>query len=396
MVRRHQARDRASLGSAGALGRSHVSGVGAAPAAPLIGSAGPGPEAPGTSLVSSGRLERTPGTGGWRGGWDYCPRRERVRGFDEETGALFRTTCGANTCPYCIETNVWLWGLALEHAAPERYAVFTGLSGDWQRDRATIKALLRELRRLGYEVHEAHSIEVNPKGTGFHMNLWWHGSYVPQSVLSEVAVKVGLKPYVHVTKWQSRRRDYGMKEASGRDYGMKEASGRGQEVGERSWVLNDRQASYLARNGGALMHASRGFWRDGKGGAPLGTRRATLDAYRRSQGQERQARKSWVMYAGSELLAHVAVSPSSPASGTSTEPPGSPSTAPPNPPGSRPDGVPSDQAEGLTLHSSPVVTLTCSRSGPTALSTDPVSLWTQESLALTAGNCGTGKPPPNG
>lgn len=356
-------------------------------------------------------MERAPGTdgrtdvSGWRGGWDHCPRRDHLRGFDEDNGEIFRTTCGANVCPYCIETNVWLWGLALEHAAPERYAVLTGLSGDWQADRANIKRFLRRLRALGYVVNEAHSIEVNPRAlrdgldyadNPYHLNLWWHGDYVPQRVLSEVAVTVGWKPYVHVTKWASKRRDYGMKEASGRDYGMKEASGRDGEGGERRWFLTDRQAAYLARNGGALMHASRGFWRDGKDGAPLGSRRATLDAYRRSQGQERQVRSSWVMYAGSELLAHVVGSPSSPALGISTTPTGTPSTAPAPLPGSPPAGDPSGPGEGSTLPSSRAATTTCSPCGPTALNTDPASPWTQLLLAPMGVNCGTGKPPPNG
>jgi hypothetical protein len=247
-----------------------------------------------------------------------------MRGVDIETGEFYSLSCRALSCVYCIETHIWQTGLAFELAAPERYAVFTQLAGDWPVDRAHINALHKRLDRKGFEVRSAYTIEKNPKDTGFHLNFWWHGSYIPQDQLSEAAVSMGWGPVVHVKAWRTQNRVYGFKEASGSTYGMKEASGSALGAGTQ-WHLSEAQAGYLARNGGKLLGARRSFWRDGPGGVPLGGKASAIRACFRSRGKT--ARAEWVVYAGSEVLAHSRVAPL-PASVGSLSASGSHSTVP--------------------------------------------------------------------
>lgn len=345
----------------------------------------------------------------WRGGWTVCPRRQRERGWDCEHGEFFALNCGANVCPFCIETNVYLWGLALEHAAPERYAVLTGLTGDWQRDREAVNRFFEIIDRKGLAFRAIYSIEHNPRHASgevdydrpFHLNVWWHGDYVPQAFLSEAAQRVGWKPYVWVEKWEPVKASggrYGMKEASGRTYGMKEASGRdasSESSGEPSPYLDERQADYLRRNGGRLMHARKSFWRDGVAGGKLSSMRETLEAQRIASGRVSQGRQSWAVYRGSEVLASSPVVRSA-ATGTSTLAPGSPSTAEPRSPGLPSASGPSGHARALTLFSSPAATRTSMRSVRTLPSSVPLSRWTPALPLRSARRSVTVKPRASG
>jgi hypothetical protein len=234
------------------------------------------------------------------------------RFYDMESGEFWVPTCRTLSCPYCIETLIWQTGRAFELAAPERYAVFTLVSGDWQTDRLKIKALHKRLDRDGFEVHSAYTVEENPKLTGFHLNFWWHGSYIPQDQLSEAAVSLGWGQRVRVEGWRGSTRVYGLKEASSSTYGMKEAQADDLPEGGKQWTLTQRQAAYLARNGGKLLGSRRSFWRDGPGGDPLGGKQAAVGLLRtRSRSTPTVPRsQEWVLSAGPAVLAHSPVASS--------------------------------------------------------------------------------------
>lgn len=279
----------------------------------------------------------------YRGGWSSCPRRSGFRYVDlnapEDEFPFWDATCGAHTCPYCVETNVWRHALAIEHSVPERFAVFTGLpSEDWQANRAGVNALVRAIRRgvvpgtrakwvdprngrksIGYSVATCYTIEAGKKTGMIHVNFLWHGGYIPQAFLSETAESIGWGKVVHVqdvrkAKSAKATSKYGLKEASGvAAYGLKEATGKAGDAPEGPWLsesLSPVQAAYLARNGGQLVHASKGFWRDGPDGATLGSAREAFRAAMRQRdtaaGVVRTARETeWVLSAPSgEVMAH--------------------------------------------------------------------------------------------
>lgn len=241
-----------------------------------------------------------------------CPRRLGWLYIDFDRDIGFRdVTCGSNSCPYCILTNAWLWSLAVGHVRPSRYAVFTLVPGEWAALRKDIARLFQVLDRKGYPLHAVYSCEVNPNGTGHHLNVWWWGPDVPFEVLRDAAVALGWGARVSVERFSVDRggAGYGVKEALG--YGMKEAV-RDPEVAADQAELSGGQRAFLDRNGGALMHARKNFWRDGVGGVPLSGRRETLrvqraarDASRLAEGHDRQA-TPWALVRGSEVVAHSA------------------------------------------------------------------------------------------
>lgn len=231
-----------------------------------------------------------------RGGWDHCPNRAGWKAWDLTDLTPRVMSCGSNSCPYCLVSNVWRFGVAMAHSRPSRYAVLTGLpTDDWQTNRAIVNRLWQILERgqggTSYVLRAWYCIEKNPELTGFHVNVWWWGPDVPQAFLSEAWVRAGGGPVVDARRYKSRAEvRYGMKEAL--DYGMKEALDSADET--RRWGLTEKQAAYLARNGGHLMNARRGRcapWRDGTvdtggTGRPLSGLRETLAAYWGSRGLE--------------------------------------------------------------------------------------------------------------
>lgn len=227
-----------------------------------------------------------------RGGWSECPYRSGLRRWvlDEETGAPTSSpknmACGSNRCPFCLVTNIWKTSVAIGHSAPSRYAVLTGVpTDDWSVNRLKLKLLWRALERGEVRAGRRelllrawYCFEVNPAGTGFHLNLWWWGPDVPQSRLSEISASIGWGSVVHVQRYRSADVSYGMKEA--RNYGLKELDS-SQPHGRRL-LLTEAQDDYLARNGGHLMGARRGKaspWRDGVKGDRVKGRREALAAY---------------------------------------------------------------------------------------------------------------------
>lgn len=261
-----------------------------------------------------------------RAGHRFCPRRAHYRWVDESRladpdASPFRDVeCGALGCPYCIETALWKWTVAFERSEPERFAVFTQLTGDWQSDRLAIQTLHQSIRRgsvpghakvkgspgfaytdprgrtryfTGAKIESAYTVEAGARTGMVHLNLFWHGEFVPQAFLVEVARALGWGARVSVNKWEPVKAGssgYGMKEArshSTSGYGMKEARATGATSPTLSDNLQPAQAAFLARNGGRLMHTTRGFWRDGKGGESLGNQRAAFRAAMRALDQSR-------------------------------------------------------------------------------------------------------------
>lgn len=246
----------------------------------------------------------------FRGGNLGCPRRA-AHFFDLDTGERFALACGSLNCPYCVETQIWRAGIALEYAAPERYAVFTNVPDNWPELRASINRFHQILDRSGRVWNDCYTAERGDKTGMLHLNMWQHGDFIPQAELCEIAGRVGWGSVVDIRKWTPRGgQGYGMKEGSGRTYGMKEGSGKGS--GDQAPVvpagaLTARQRAYLDRNGGRLLHARRGYWRDGATGETLGSKHKVLERALTSIRGPKVVRDEWVVLMGSELVANSRV-----------------------------------------------------------------------------------------
>jgi hypothetical protein len=192
-----------------------------------------------------------------------CPNTKSPnRGFKSvSSGRIVPMSCKSNACAFCGPRKAGSIARAIALAEPERAIRLSLVPSEWAPARRAVNRLLEYVREAGYSIEMAWHLEPNPKGTGAHAHCWQHGDFIPQRQLQELSHRAGLGiPYIERVRSQTGRGaavGYGLK---GMGYGMKAAD----------------QAAYLDLNGGRLVHATRGFWRDGKGGSTL-----TLGAARR-------------------------------------------------------------------------------------------------------------------
>jgi hypothetical protein len=157
-------------------------------------------------------------------------------------------------------------GLGIAYSLPQRFLRFSLVGSDFPVVQARINRVRYDLRALGLAWEDTWVVERNPKGTGFHAHLWQHGSYVRQDVLQEVTQRRGMGiPWIQAWRApQGASVTYGLKSIT---YGLKGARGGSEGLTE-----------HLTLNGGRLIHASRGFWRNGATGERLTKRKCEQDA----------------------------------------------------------------------------------------------------------------------
>jgi len=144
--------------------------------------------------------------------------------------------------------------LAIGLVEPERFVRFSLVGDDWQTIRRRVRAVAFDLRHEGFSWNCCWHVERNPRGTGHHVHAFQWGDFVSQRKLQTVCMAQGMG-YPDIRKWEqvgTRGAMYGLKHAVG--YGLKGAS------------RKEGLEQYLAANGGRLVHASRGFWREGRDG----------------------------------------------------------------------------------------------------------------------------------
>ncbi len=121
--------------------------------------------------------------------------------------------------------------------------------------------------------------DQNPAGTGHHIHAWQWGDPLDQGLLRDAALSAGMGDFAEV---HPRRAPAG----AALTYGMKtviDGSPVGTELPDATW-------DYLRLNGGRLLHATRGFWRD-ETGQQLGEVRDALRAVARLNGGD----DTWVL-----------------------------------------------------------------------------------------------------
>ncbi len=193
--------------------------------------------------------------------------------LNTETGQIRPASCAANTCWFCGPNNARRVGGAITLAGPQRWGMLTQVGEDWQTVRARMKRATYDLRGLGVDLSWCWHVEPNPAGTGHHVHYFQRGGFVPQRLLSKVADRRGMGRVATVQRWHATEAatTYGVKLA-GVGYGLKLA-GRA-----------DTMDGYLAANGGRMVHASRGFWRD-REGEQVGQREA-MRAWAQKPGED--------------------------------------------------------------------------------------------------------------
>lgn len=217
---------------------------------PGTGHSAAGPEDPPTSLVPYQ-------TNGGRDSESVrpvlrCPRVDHDRRFwvNVDTGERRPAWCGATICEVCGPRQAWKKALILSHGGasgpPQRYAVLTQLPLDWDKARQKIRDYRRYVQRRGYAWEHAWTVELNPAGTGLHVNVLQKGAYVPQKELQDVWGSIVHVQAVKKRKGPQNVAQYALKEAQKvAGYSLKDAA--------------SNLAQHLDVNGGRLVHLSRDY-----------------------------------------------------------------------------------------------------------------------------------------
>jgi hypothetical protein len=208
------------------------------------------PKGPPTSLVSNQTNGGRDSTG--LSPRNLCPRIDHSRRYwvNTWTGEKRPAFCQSQGCPVCGPREAWKKSLIISHGGksgpPKRYAVLSQFPLDWQKGRQKMRDLPRLLEKRGYRWDQTWTVEVNPAGTGLHVNVLQKGSYVPQGELQDVWGAI-----VHIQAIKSRKGaqkvgTYALKEAQTvAGYAVKDAA--------------QHTAQHLDVNGGRLIHCSRGY-----------------------------------------------------------------------------------------------------------------------------------------
>lgn len=159
-----------------------------------------------------------------------------------------RAGCGKLLCPACIHylLNLSRQTLLLAHelATINYYVVLTLVGDDVETIKKNRDKFVKYVRRAGFTFEWAYRIEVNPRGTGHHLNGYVRGDFIPIPKLNELSGRAGMgnmrcmmKPFspVHL------------------DYGT-------------TMITRDHlHAEYLEINGHRLVKQSNTFYRDEHG-----------------------------------------------------------------------------------------------------------------------------------
>ena len=192
-----------------------------------------------------------------------CPRAGG-KWVNDETGEWFWDACKRHSCVICGPRAAHVTALAIAVCEPERFVRFSLAGDDWPTIRSRVFRVSYDVRAAGFSWNLAYAVERNPKGTGFLAHAYQWGDFVPQRRLQAICSRRGMG-FPDIRSWKQLG-------AQGTAYAMKAATGYAMKGADRADGLRE----YLDLNGGRLIHASRGFWRDG----PKGGRLAGIDAAR--------------------------------------------------------------------------------------------------------------------
>lgn len=226
----------------------------------------------GLTSLAYNRVLVTEGTG--------CPAKREFVLVSLSTGAIVPVPCQRNACPVCGPKKAYATALAVDMAGPRRFVRLSLVGEEHQQRRVRVKRMVEIIREQGYAWEHWGVVERNPKGTGHHAHLWQDGDYVPQEVLQDACLRVGMG-YPDIRAWKPLEGRYGA------SYGVKAISRAGSLYGVKGTREGGLEA-FLEANGGRYGMWTRGFF-----GMPY--REALKEGLRAVYGQEDEG--PWVLRA---------------------------------------------------------------------------------------------------
>lgn len=184
--------------------------------------------------------------------------------YNRWTKTLYPRPCGGTNCPVCGPSKGRGAAKALWLANPSHAIGFTQVGSTWTTTGRQIRKAFAYVREHIPTLRWAYSLEDNPMGTGSHAHgyIYWSGNDIPLSTLRRWFMEgacrahLGQEVFVDALDDESRVRFHA--------YPMK------------SLADPDRRGGFLDLNGQHIIHTSKGFWRDGRTGEHLRTRRRAI------------------------------------------------------------------------------------------------------------------------
>lgn len=191
-------------------------------------------------------------------GWHRCPHRPTGMVVNRATGVLATPQCRRLRCPSCIVPRAIQVGQAIALANPNLWITLTEVGETWPEVQHGMKMFKQRLRRLGVDGHFAYNLEPSRDGSS-HAHLWWRGEAVDRPTIKTAAASGKFGTYSEIGTAFPAARAYSRPII---EYGLKNIlKGRPPAPTELWPAAQD----YLDRNGGRLVHSTRGFWLDHDG-----------------------------------------------------------------------------------------------------------------------------------
>jgi hypothetical protein len=184
-----------------------------------------------------------------------CPNNRGMVWFDGEARTITSARCRQLNCPVCLPAAAFKYARAIALAQPAQAIRLSLVGDDWDTIRKRVATWRKALRRMGLRIEYAYHVEVNPRGTGYHIHMWVYGDRLTESVVSEAATRAGMG-------WSVRVEGVEQPRGTPLYYGLKAVL----YVPESAETFPPAAEVYRLINGGrSVVHTSRGFWRDGPG-----------------------------------------------------------------------------------------------------------------------------------
>jgi hypothetical protein len=177
---------------------------------------------------------------------------------NRRTGVLVTPQCRRLRCPSCVVPRAIGVGQALALAQPNLWITLTEMGATWPEVQHGMKMFKQRLRRMGVTGDFAYNVERSDDGSN-HAHLWWRGDEVTRTAIQVAAASGRFGQYAEVGTAFPAGTYYARPTI---EYGLKD-------------ILHGRPAAptelwpsaldYLDRNGGRLVHSTRGFWLDSSG-----------------------------------------------------------------------------------------------------------------------------------
>ena len=166
--------------------------------------------------------------------------------------------CDLVSCPSCITPVAIRTSEAIAMAQPDVMLTVTGLPRAWKSALDVMQGLRRRMSRRHVEGKWAFHLEPNPMSDGAHAHAWWRGADLSIDLFRELAVMSGAGPEVDITPAFAPPGP----RIPALGYGLKSVLTERPDTADAMWPV---AADFLSLNGGALVHASHGFWTDWSG-----------------------------------------------------------------------------------------------------------------------------------